>query len=157
MVQTMLQSQNVVKLPKAVTLLSNWRKFLKQLNADGCWKRVGPETLQAAQTTSNHASATAEFVNVLKTICVDLPAIMNKIRRQKSAKDFKDKHPEVAVCGQPLEQRLAAIIAGEKAEGGGDDKKAAGDDGDKGEAGDGGEDSNDDEPTPKRMKGKQKV
>ena len=153
----MLQSKNIVKLPKAAALLCNWRKLMKQLNADGCWKRIGADTLQTAQTTSNHAAATAEFVNVLKTILADLPAIMNKIKRQKAAKDFKDKHPEVATCGQPLEQRLAAIIAGEKIDGGGDDKQADGDDA-LGDA-DGGSQygTDDDEPIAKRIKGKQPV
>jgi len=150
----MLASENVLKLPRAATLLSNWRKFLKQLNSDGCWKRVGAEVVQTSLTTMNHASATAEFINVLKTIVVELPAIMNKIKRQKEAKRFKDVHPEVATCGQPLVQRLAAIIAGEKEAN--DDDKKAGDGDEEGEAGDDAEDEEDDEPIAKSLKGKQK-
>ena len=131
--QRLISNAHLERLPKAATLLTTCRRMLKGLNADGSWLRVPVDTLSRSQSVAAHAGLTAEFIHFAKQILIELPSIVNNMRRKKAAVVLLDKvksQQNTVQIGEALEERLKKIADGtwpEKTENTEGDADAGGD------------------------------
>ena len=147
--QRLITNVNLERLPKAVSLLTSWRRLLKGVNVDGSWTRAPVEVLTRASTVASHAALTAEFTHLAKQILVELPNQVNNMRRKKAASDLIDKVSSSTVhIGEDLQKRLKQIADGTWPEKSKDEEGA-------GEAGEAGDGDGDDDAQPPRKKQRQ--
>ena len=89
--------------------------MLKGLNADCSWLRVPVDTLSRSQSVAAHAGLAANFTHFAKQIRIELPSIVNNMRRKKAAVVLLDKvksQQNTVQIGEALEERLKNIADG---------------------------------------------
>ena len=113
LLQAILANEKLEKTGKGAALIAQWKRWLQQLEKDGCGSVWDVESVSKWTTVRKEAVAFVEFSAAAKHVVEILPAIKNKPQRVKSAKHFLEelKNKELDVGGDIL-KRLELLCAG---------------------------------------------
>ena len=113
LLQAILANEKLEKAGKGAALIAQWKRWLQQLEKDGCGSVFDVDSVSKWTTVRNEAVAFIEFSAAAKHVVEILPGIKNKPQRVKSAKHYLEevKNKEVNI-GEDLLKRLELLCAG---------------------------------------------